>query len=674
MAEGEDVITDAALHTTAYVQQLWRRHGPPSRRPRPLELGEVARRLELFTTALVGSTFPLRVAQPPAPTTLLTHLFRRRELPRARQALPATDGVTLWLPRTVGATTPAEALSRFRVLAVIQALRARRGSAAAMARLPDPLVRDVYLLLEGLSVEEELASRLPGLRPMVAWLRADALAQRPPLSALDPARRPLEEFARSLLTSQPGLPPLTPPPTPAASVEQAQARAGQLSLDGARAMGASPLFKDLWTGELIPPPPAAAIAEVHPGAPEPQTAAPRSARLVRRPKVREATPDEDDREPGAWMVQTSQPHEHAEDPMGLQRPADRDAEAPPEELADSVSEIAEARLVSTPGRPQEVLLSDDPPAARARAAAQEAAKAEERLRYPEWDYRIAGYTASGVTVHRLPPALGPQAWVDETLERHRPMLRTLQRRFEMLRSQRTRVRKQQDGEEIDLSAYIESRADYAAGRSLSDAVYESHRPARRSLAIYLLIDVSGSTDSWVSEHRRVIDVEREALLLVTVALKGLGAPYAVEAFSGEGPHGVTVRTVKAFAESNDPEIARRIAALEPEHYTRAGAALRHATATLLAEPAHHRLLLLLSDGRPNDVDHYEGRYGVEDLRQAVNEARLQGIHPFCLTIDRQAAGYLPHVFGPRQYALLPQPQLLPAVLVDWMRRLISTGT
>lgn len=120
-------------------------------------------------------------------------------------------------------------------------------------------------------------------------------------------------------------------------------------------------------------------------------------------------------------------------------------------------------------------------------------------------------------------------------------------------------------------------------------------------------------------------------------------------------------------------MARRIASLEPEHYTRAGAALRHATATLMQQPAHHRLLLLLSDGKPNDIDDYEGRYGVEDMRQAATEARLQGIHPFCLTVDRQAAAYLPQVFGPHHYAMLPRPERLPIVLLEWMKRLAGSG-
>jgi nitric oxide reductase NorD protein len=274
-------------------------------------------------------------------------------------------------------------------------------------------------------------------------------------------------------------------------------------------------------------------------------------------------------------------------------------------------------------------------------------------------------------VHVLAPREGPQEWVDRTLAGYRSMLDMVRRRFEMLRAQRMRLRKQFEGEEIDLDAWIDGHADFRAGLPMAQAVYQTCRPVRRDMAIMLLIDISGSTDGWISADKRVIDVEREALLLVSVALEGMREPYAVLAFSGEGPHGVTVRPVKDFDERYGSEVARRIAALEPEHYTRAGAALRHATALLMRQPARHRLLLLLSDGKPNDIDDYEGRYGVEDMRQAVTEARLQGIQPFCLTIDRQAANYLPAVFGAHHYALLPRPELLPTVLLEWMKRLVA---
>ena len=133
-----------------------------------------------------------------------------------------------------------------------------------------------------------------------------------------------------------------------------------------------------------------------------------------------------------------------------------------------------------------------------------------------------------------------------------------------------------------------------------------------------------------------------------------------------------VATVKGFEEESGAAARRRVAALEPDGYTRVGAAIRHASALLGRERARHRLLLLLSDGKPNDVDEYGGRYGIEDTRQAVGEARLQGLVPFCLTVDREAPTYLPAIFGPGRFAVLPSPGLLPTVLVDVVRSLVLT--
>jgi nitric oxide reductase NorD protein len=296
---------------------------------------------------------------------------------------------------------------------------------------------------------------------------------------------------------------------------------------------------------------------------------------------------------------------------------------------------------------------------------------EERgIAYPEWDYRAQAYRDPGATVRVLPNLLGAQDWVDSTLEHHRSLLNQIRRNFEMLSAKRVTRRKQLDGDDIDLNAWIDSYADFHAGGALSDALYQTRRTAERDLAITLLIDVSGSTDSWVAANRRIIDVEREALLLVCIALESMGEPYAVQAFSGEGPNTVMVRELKNFDEPFSNDIALRISALEPERYTRAGAAIRHASNTLMQQPATHRLLLLLSDGKPNDKDDYQGQYGVEDMRQAVTEATLQGISAFCLTIDRQAPSYLPRIFGAHHYALLPRPELLPTALLDWLKRLV----
>ena len=246
----------------------------------------------------------------------------------------------------------------------------------------------------------------------------------------------------------------------------------------------------------------------------------------------------------------------------------------------------------------------------------------------------------------------------------------MRRRFERLRPQRVRLSRQLDGNDIDIAAYSVTHADLRAGRGSEDRLYEAVCPVRRDMAVSVLVDISGSTDSWLSEQRRIIDVEKEAVLLLCEALDALGDRYAVAAFSGEGPRGVAHYPVKRFHERYGSETRLRIAGLEHDRYTRMGCALRHATALICREPAYHRLLLLLTDGKPNDVDLYEGRYGIEDTRQAVVEARLQGVQPFCLTVDREAPSYLPRVFGPGGYTVLRRAHTLPQALVEVVRRLL----
>ena len=678
MAEAEDVITDVARHATVFAQALWRRHRTTPPPARTVALAEVAQRIDLLIAAVFGTSYRLRTAQAPAPTTFLAKLLRRHERPRVRHAVPATDGMSIWLPSAAGIADPAVALDRLRTVALQQAMRASRGSALLLSAQASPLLRDVYLLVEAHAADEALARLLPGIAGSLNALRRAALAARPAMASFSVKRRPLETFVRTLLQRECGHPTGDMPvsSSPEESAHAARQLAAQIMPDAGRTrlLGSNPLFKDWWTGELRAPTSAAATSTTDQrdsASDHDATTAPRSARLTRRPDVREADDNEDDIRQGAWMIQSAQPQEHAEDPFGMQRPTDRDEQTAAEEFADSLADLAEARLVSTPGRPKEVLLSDDPPAARAQRTIDTSAVGESSVSYPEWDYRIGAYREPGATIRMLPPQSGPQQWVVQTLAEHRSMLDAIRRRFEMLRAQRMRLRKQLDGDELDLEAYIDSHADFRAGLPMSQALYQTHRRAKRDMAIMLLIDVSGSTDGWISANRRVIDVEREALLLVCIALQGMGEPYSVQAFSGHGPHAVTVRTIKRFDEQYNNDVARRIAALEPEQYTRAGAAIRHASTTLMREPAAHRLLLLLSDGKPNDVDRYEGRYGVEDTRQAVTEARLQGIFPFCLTVDRHAANYLPAVFGARQYALLPKPELLPIVLLDWLKRLVA---
>jgi nitric oxide reductase NorD protein len=243
-------------------------------------------------------------------------------------------------------------------------------------------------------------------------------------------------------------------------------------------------------------------------------------------------------------------------------------------------------------------------------------------------------------------------------------------RFERLRSRRVRIARQTEGAELDIAEYVAAAADARAGVAADDRLYIDVRPGRRELSVALLVDVSASTDSWVSGHQRIVDVEKDALLVVCEALAALGDPFAILAFAGDGAEHVSIVSVKRFEEHATEVVWPRIAALESDGYTRIGAAIRHATAGLTRQFTARRLLLILSDGKPNDVDTYEGPYGIEDARQAVAEARRQGIDTFCLTVDREAPRYAPRIFGRAGFAVLRRPDQLPEVLVEVLSRLI----
>lgn len=667
MAEAEDVITDVARHATVYAQKLWRQYRPEDT-PVTLTLADIAQRLDLLINSIFGESYPIRTAQPPARPTLLASVFRHSQAPFLQESIPATNGHAIWLPATLPTTDLPLARQIYRALALQQAMRIQRNSAQCYTQADNPLCADIYLLLETHSADRDLIKLLPGLRSPLQRLNQWVSSRRPSLSAFSETRRSLEQLYRQLLSGEKCL----HFSSAEESLHEARKLTKQMPGFSLRSWSTQPLLKDWWTGELrCPPGQIDKIEMAANGAEDERENSPRSGRLPRRPEEREAQEDEDRPDnSSAWMVQGEESHPLAEDPLGLQRPVDRDDETNPDEFGDLLSELSEARLVTTPGQAKEVLISDDPPDAKAKLNHSPTREDAESVQYPEWDYRSQCYKQPGATVKLISTGLGSQNWVDQTLEEHRALVESIRRRFEMLRARRVLQRKQLDGDEIDLDAYITNRADFRAGNHFNEALYQTRRNQDRSLAITLLIDISGSTDGWVSAHRRVIDVEREALLLVCIALESMGEPYSVQAFSGNGVHAVHVQQIKSFNEHFSNQVALRISALEPERYTRVGAALRHTTTHLMQTAAEHKLLLLLSDGKPNDNDIYEGRYGVEDTRQAVIEAKMQGIRAFCLTIDRQAPNYLSGIFGQHNYAMLPKPELLPQVLLEWMKRLL----
>lgn len=671
MAEPEGLVIEGARLAAAAARDLWRRGAPPAERAR-LPLARIRQRLELFLAAFYADPPAILPADPPPAPVWLARLLGRAPRHLARYtAAAATDGVRIWLPRDLDAAEgESGAVAMYRLLAVEQAARVTRGTAAGTPRArADPLERDLYCLAEAVAIDRTLAEDFPGLLTDLRAARRAAIYVRPSPARLTPLERHVEALLHETLSADPASPAATVPvmPTPAASRVWAHNTARDLLTADGLYRGIAPVA--LW-GDVTNAPVAGgageSTTEADTGPPPPRA---RRATLRHRPATREAGDDEDDESPGMFMVRLDDPMESVEDPMGLQRPADQDTSAAPEDLADSLSELPEARVVRTPGTPPEVLDSDA--GAVRRVPTRAAAVADTGIVYPEWDYRTAAYRTSGAVVWPATAPAGEDHWADVVMARHAALVRRVRRRFDGLRPRHVPLSRQRDGSDLDLSSYVTAFADRRAGQSGDDRLYMAERRSRRDLAITLLIDMSASTDAWVAGASRIIDVEKEALIVLLEALDALGDRHAVLGFSGHGPAHVRLLTIKAFEERTSDEVRRRIAAVEPDGYTRAGAAIRHASAMLGRHGARQRLLLILSDGKPNDVDQYEGRYGVEDTRQAVAEARLQGLVPFCLTVDRHAAAYVPSIFGPSGYTLLHRPELLPQVLVEVVRKLVT---
>lgn len=279
---------------------------------------------------------------------------------------------------------------------------------------------------------------------------------------------------------------------------------------------------------------------------------------------------------------------------------------------------------------------------------------------PEWDWRrrrlepdrcrVVSLLAQDAAPCPLPTHLGRTA-------------RRLRGQFQALAPARVWHRGQSDGQEIDLDAYLRLAADRRAGIGAhGDALYRDLRNGARDLACLLLADLSLSTDSYIDDRARVIDVIRDSLFLFAESLSATGDRFGVFGFSSRRRDPVRVHTLKGFDEAYGAAVRGRIDAIKPGYYTRMGAGIRHATNLLAAQPAGRRLLLLLSDGKPNDLDRYEGRFGIEDTRHAVAAAHRLGLTPFCVTIDERGNDYLPHLFGSGGYVVIRRPAELPARL------------
>ena len=283
----------------------------------------------------------------------------------------------------------------------------------------------------------------------------------------------------------------------------------------------------------------------------------------------------------------------------------------------------------------------------------------EGIPLPEWDHRRHELKPDHCRLQTMQARHVEPTPLPEHLRRP---ARKLKSQFAALAPARRWQKAQPDGSELDIDACVRLHADKLAGSSAGAGAYLNQNRHERDLACLVLADLSLSTDSWVSDEHRVIDVVRDSLMLFGEALSATGDRFGFYGFSSLKRGHVRFHAIKDFATPFDAQARGRIAALKPGYYTRMGAAIRHAASLLERQPAALRLLLILSDGKPHDMDYYEGRYGIEDTRMALIDARRQGVKPFCVTIDREGASYLPHMFGAAGFTVLRRPEELPTRL------------
>jgi nitric oxide reductase NorD protein len=275
---------------------------------------------------------------------------------------------------------------------------------------------------------------------------------------------------------------------------------------------------------------------------------------------------------------------------------------------------------------------------------------------PEWDYRsnqlLAGHC-------HLQPMVAQDAGHAALPLELAATAKKLRGQFAALVPQRRWLKAQPDGAELDVDACVRNHADRASGHTPETGGYLAQARCERDLACLLLADLSMSTDAWISDTHRIVDVIRDSLLLFSEALSTTGDRFGIYGFSSLRRQNIRFHLLKDFNGRYDAAARARILAIKPGFYTRMGAALRQAANILAEQPASRRLLLIITDGKPNDLDLYDSRYGIEDTRMAVHEARRLGLTPFCVTIDSEAGAYLPYLFGPAGFCVIRKPEDLP---------------
>ena len=676
-----------------------------TKRDTTVQLADVRPRLQRYLRALYDEDVTIESLASPDKPSFAVRALQKLALARQINASEST-AQCIRLPATLRTSdSGVSPLEQYRVMAVQHAERLRRSSAHHAGDVTTDLERDLYQLAEAAAVDSRIIESQPGLRNALAAARAESVAQRPTPRFRTAIELRVEELFRRALpaaSSEANAPEI--PRTNDAAANATWARRTAVDLEVKFGRRASQAYRrvpeiTLWQTTIRAEPPENRQMAIETESRQRSIdSSNRNSKAANRSTLPGGAQSRSEGStPGDTSQESNDAHasSHASHARNDIDHSSTDEARSADNHRVNSGKSAKRNRKSNPGPKEQDNRNNEQKSDRqpveatstGTAAGNASAKAlahsdhivgDRRVAegvtycYPEWDCTVQKFNAVGTVVREVPTPLDSPEWAMTALQLHARESQLAKRQFERLRSHRLRLRKQVQGDELDLEACVEAMVDRRMHVAPADRLYSHVRPGRRDLAIMLLIDISASTGDAVDGQQRVIDVERIAALVACAAFDALGDTYSIVAFSSAGASNVRVHTLKAFGENNSSLVMQRIGALEPHGTTRLGSAVRHATAMLSQQAAPHRLMLILSDGKPNDYDWYFVDYAVQDSRQAVTNARSQGVHPFCITVD--AAGgetYLPKIFGSDGYRVVNKPSQMPQALLQAVLGMIA---
>lgn len=578
------------------------------------------------------------------------------------------------------------------------------------------LARDLFNIVEGHRVDELLRRAYPGIQRDMEMVRAATVAGRPEIASLPDAQAVVEVLLQATLGIEPDLTDV--PPVTQRVIDQARALIGQVEDEGVGVTRSAEVTARLYVlvddaladpgaapalpGEATHPPPAEAGES--PGPDEPPEAGqgggaddyqvtelppfmtPIMEELVRQQpeaqssqlaqaegsEATEADTPTDDASDATPVPSSAEAQagadQHARDEVAILSQSQPDGAPPPAPGA-----AAHARRDDAEGgsdSPEQTGTADVPPVD---AEPEQDDLGEQVFLYDEWDHKIEDYRPAWCTVRERRATRTQEGFVAATFYEYGGIVTQIRRNFQLMRPERLRkMRYQLDGDDLDTDGLVEYVVDRRARIAPSGRVYVKRDKTDRDVTTAFLVDMSSSTDRKIDGRKRIIDIEKEGLLLMCEALEAIRDEYAIYGFSGSGREECEFYLVKELGERYDDGVKARIGGIYAHQKTRMGPAIRHATRRLAAADSAVKLMILLTDGKPYDSDTYQDNtHAQEDTKIALREARREKIHLFCVTVDREAADYLPNMYSDANFVIIDDVRTLPQKLPQLYRRLTT---